>query len=83
MKLQGGNYEIYANREKQLLIYVIIAYGITYVMGLLMWYSYGKGLDLSAFPNAQMLYPAAGVMMAYLITKKEIKIFQRLFTYSL
>ena len=36
MKLQGGNYEIYANREKQLLIYVIIAYGITYVMGLLM-----------------------------------------------
>lgn len=59
--------------KKQLLIYVIIAYGITYVMGLLMWYSYGKGLDLSAFPKAQMLYPAAGVMMAYLITKKEIK----------
>lgn len=56
--------------KKQLLIYVIIAYGITYVMGLLMWYSYGKGLDLSAFPKAQMLYPAAGVMMAYLITKK-------------
>ena len=56
--------------KKQLLIYVIIAYGITYVMGLLMWYSYGKGLNLSAFPNAQMLYPAAGVMMAYLITKK-------------
>lgn len=83
MKLQGGNYEIYANREKQLLIYVIITYGITYVMGLLMWYGYGKGLDLSAFPNAQMLYPAAGVMMAYLITKKEIKIFQRLFSYSL
>ena len=55
--------------KKQLLIYVIIAYGITYVMGLLMWYGYGKGLDLSAFPNAQMLYPAAGVMMAYLITK--------------
>ena len=48
--------------KKQLLIYVIIAYGITYVMGLLMWYGYGKGLDLSAFPNAQMLYPAAGVM---------------------
>ena len=41
--------------KKQLLIYVIIAYGITYVMGLLMWYSYGKGLDLSAFPKAQML----------------------------
>ena len=33
--------------KKQLLIYVIIAYGITYVMGLLMWYGYGKGLDLT------------------------------------
>ena len=63
--------KFYANREKnQLMIYVIIAYGITYVLGLLMWYGYGKGLDLSAFPNAQMLYPAAGVMMAYLITRK-------------
>ena len=56
--------------KKQLMIYVIIAYGITYVLGLLMWYGYGKGLDLSTFPNAQMLYPAAGVMMAYLITRK-------------
>ena len=59
--------------KKQLLIYVIVAYGITYVQGLLMWYGYGKDLDLSAFPKAQMLYPAAGVMMAYLITKKEDK----------
>ena len=50
--------------KKQLLIYVIVAYGITYVQGLLMWYGYGKDLDLSAFPKAQMLYPAAGVMMA-------------------
>ena len=59
--------------KKQLMIYVIIAYGITYVLGLLMWYGYGKGIDLSAFPNAQMLYPAAGVMMAYLITRKDDK----------
>ena len=29
--------------KKQLLIYVIIAYGITYVMGLLMWYGYEIG----------------------------------------
>ena len=50
--------------KKQLMIYVIIAYGITYVLGLLMWYGYGKGIDLSAFQNAQMLYQAAGVKMA-------------------
>ena len=59
--------------KKQLMIYVIIAYGITYMLGLLMWYGYGKEIDLSAFPNAQMLYPAAGVMMAYLITRKDDK----------
>lgn len=59
--------------KKQLMIYVIIAYGITYALGLLMWYGYGKEIDLSAFPNAQMLYPAAGVMMAYLITRKDDK----------
>ncbi len=47
-----------------------------------MWYGYGKGLDLSAFPNAQMLYPAAGVMMAYLITKKGDKNLPTAFTYS-
>ena len=32
-----------------------------------------KKLIFSAFPNAQMLYPAAGVMMAYLITRKDDK----------
>ena len=36
--------------KKQLLIYVIVAYGITYVQGLLMWYGYGKDLDLISFP---------------------------------
>lgn len=59
--------------KKQLIIYIIVAYGITYLLGFLMWYGYGKGIDLSAFPNAQMFYPAAGVMIAYLITKKEDK----------
>ena len=70
MKLQGENYEIYANREKTAIDLCDYSIRNHICMGLLMWYSYGKGLDLSAFPNAQMLYPAAGVMMAYLITKK-------------
>ena len=35
--------------KKQLLIYVIVAYGITYVQGLLMWYGYGKDLDSQCF----------------------------------
>mgnify|MGYP002708911866 CR=1 FL=1 len=57
--------------KKQFMIFVIVAYGITYVLGLVMWYGNTAGIDLSAFPNAQMLYPAAGVMLAFLLTKKE------------
>lgn len=57
--------------KKQLLIYVIAAYGVTYLMGLLMGYGYSRGVDVTVFPNAQMLYPAAGVMLAYLLTRKE------------
>ena len=36
----------------KLLVYVIVAYGITYLMGLLMWYGSKKGYDLSVFPTA-------------------------------
>lgn len=57
----------------KLLVYVIVAYGITYLMGLLMWYGSKKGYDLSVFPTAQMLYPAAGVMLGLLVTNKKEK----------
>lgn len=30
-----------------------------------------NGMDVSVFPNAQMMYPAAGVMLAYLLTKEK------------
>lgn len=59
--------------KKQLTVFILAAYGVTCVLGLLMWFFYGKGADLSVFPNAQMFYPAAGVMLAYLMTKKEDK----------
>lgn len=57
--------------KKQFMIFLLIAYGLTYVMGLFMWYGNGAGMDLSAFPNAQMMYPAAGVALAYLLTAKK------------
>lgn len=59
------------HKSKQLLIYILIAYGVTYLMGLLMWFGYERGISLYLFPNAQMMYPAAGVMLAYLLTEKE------------
>ena len=42
-------------------------------------YGNSTGADLSAFPNAQMLYPAAGVMLAYLLTRQGDRNVPRLF----
>lgn len=57
-------------QKRELFLFLLPAYGLTFLMGLLMWYGTLRNLDISAFPNAQMLYPAAGVMLAYLITRK-------------
>ena len=48
--------------RKQLLIFLLIAYGVTYVMGILTWYGSTISVEMSVFPTAQMFYPAAGVM---------------------
>ena len=58
-----------ADTKRQLLIFILVAYGVTYAMGLLTWYGSVVSAELSAFPNAQMYYPAAGVMLAYMITR--------------
>lgn len=55
--------------KKQLIIFLLIAYGATYLMGLLTWYGSTISVDLSTFGNAQMFYPAAGIMLAYLVTQ--------------
>lgn len=54
--------------KKQLFFFLLIAYGVTYVMGFLTWYGSTIPVEMSIFPNAQMFYPAAGVMLAYLLT---------------
>lgn len=57
--------------KKRLAVFLIIAYGVTFLMGFLMWYGSGQKTDLYVFPVAQMMYPAAGVMLGYLLTKKQ------------
>ena len=49
--------------KTRLIIYVLMAYGLTYLMGILMWYGSTKGYDLTVFPTAQMMYPVAGVIV--------------------
>lgn len=43
-------------------------------MGVLMGYSYNRGNDVKLFPNAQMYYPAAGVILALLFTREKEEI---------
>lgn len=60
-----------AAEKKQLWIFIAVAFGMPIVMGILMGISFYRGNDVSAFPNAQMYYPAAGVMLAYILTRKK------------
>lgn len=57
--------------KKQLIIFALTAFGLPILLGIIMGISYYRGNDVTPFPNAQMYYPAAGVMLAVLLTKKE------------
>ena len=65
--------------NRELLIYIAIAYGVTFLMGLLMWYGNSKNLDVSMFPNAQMFYPATGVMLSMLCVRKKDMLVPKIF----
>ena len=60
--------------KKQLTIFLVVAYVVPFALGILMWLGYRSQKDLSIFPVAQMFYPAAGVMLAVLLTKKRDKL---------
>ncbi len=68
-----------AESKKQFLIFILVAYGVTYVMGLLTWYGSTIPVEMSVFPNAQMFYPAAGVMLAYVLTRWKDSLLPRWF----
>lgn len=68
--------------KKQLIIFLLIAYGVTYLMGLLTWYGSAISAEMSALPNAQMFYPAAGVMLAYLLTQWKDEMLPKWFYFS-
>jgi membrane protease YdiL (CAAX protease family) len=57
--------------KKKLWIFIAIAYGVAYLMNLIMIIGFFKEYDLTLFVNAQMMYPACGVILGKLIFKKE------------
>ena len=68
-----------ALEKRQLLIFALVAFGVPYLMGIAMGAGFYAGSDVSVFPNAQMFYPAAGVMLALFVTKKEDNMLPRKF----
>ena len=59
------------NKNKQVKLFFGVNFGLTLVMGILMGIGYFLGRDISSFPAAQMLYPAAGVMAALLAAREK------------
>ncbi|MBR4669734.1 MAG: CPBP family intramembrane metalloprotease [Butyrivibrio sp.] len=53
--------------KKRLTTFIAVAYGVTFFMYLIMFFGLRAGKDLSVFPNAQMMYPACGVMLGFLL----------------
>lgn len=54
--------------KKQLKIFVIVNFGMTILMGIVMGISFNQGNDVTAFASTQMMYPAAGVILALIFT---------------
>lgn len=55
--------------KRQLMVFIIVAFGFPFIAGLPLSFVYRLGLNTYPFPNAQMFYPAAGVMLACLVTR--------------
>ncbi len=60
--------------RKKLIIFLLIAFGIDFLMLPVMYIGYQKGADLSAVLVAQMMYPACGVVLAKLTSYNEGKL---------
>ncbi len=59
--------------KKKLAIFFAVAFGITAVMSIFMVIGLKSGKDLTAFVNAQMTYPACGVILGMLLFDRKEK----------
>ena len=56
--------------KRELTVFAICAYAVPFLMMPLLYICLQNGQDTSIFANAQMFYPAAGVMLAFLLTRR-------------
>ena len=57
--------------KKKLWIFVAIAYGVSALMSIFLLLGRQRGIDTSMVVQAQMMYPACGVILGKLICRKE------------
>ena len=65
--------------KRQLAIFFAVAFGVPYLMGVAMALVHSMGGSTSVFASTQMFYPAAGAMLALLITRRGDKLLPRRF----
>ena len=65
--------------KRQLAIFFAVAFGVPCLMGVAMALVHGMGGSTAVFANAQMFYPAAGAMLALLVTRRGDKLLPRRF----
>ena len=58
------------NTRRELLIFLAVTYGLTFLMGIPMAILFHMGKDVSSFAGAQMFYPATGLMLARMTCRK-------------
>lgn len=63
------NHKIETNK-RELIAFLLVAFGVPYLMGIPLGICQAAGKDTSLFANAQMFYPAAGVMLAFLLARR-------------
>ena len=68
--------------KRQLAIFFAVAFGVPYLMGVAMALVHSMGGSTAVFANAQMFYPAAGAMLALLVTRRGDKLLPRRFYFG-
>lgn len=63
--------QIFAKLKNEVLLFVIITYGLAFLMGIPMALFSFSGKDVSCFVLAQMFYPATGVILGKLLYKRD------------
>ena len=73
------NTELNSANKKRLLLFIAIAYGVSFLMMIPMYIGKQKGMDLTQIVDAQMCSPAAGVALGYLVFCKGEKRVPKMF----